>query len=203
VRKSIEEKMIEGGAKRGFEIGPMEEHHQRLKAALKEVEGKQTILDTLDRRLTTLNPELEEEEVIQAENALTDVVKLHASACDALRKKLKELAEELGSKRKFLDKLERAKSWISKMGGELEDSQPVPLNASDVSKKIELLKKHQSAVKDFEDGPISEIKREADGLQKECTPQQQNELQTVILGILLLFYFEKSCKITNLFWFFL
>jgi nesprin-1 len=97
VKQEIEAKIEEGAAKRGFELGPMESVHLALKSALKDVEGKQTILDTLDRRLTTLQPELEEGEIISAEQSLNNVIKLHSTACDLLRKRLRELAEELGN----------------------------------------------------------------------------------------------------------
>lgn len=180
VKSEIQALVAVGDSKRGFDIGPMEECHQMLKSALKDVEGKQTILDTLDRRLTSLLPELEEGEIISAEASLAAVVQLHSSACDTLRLRLRELAEELGSKRKFLDKLQRAKSWVGKMEGEVEDNQVFPLTSGDVSKRLELLKRHQGAVKDFADGPLAEIKREGETLQKECSPTQQVELVGII-----------------------
>ncbi len=81
-----------------------------------------------------------------------------------------------------MDKLARAKSWVGKMSSEVEDDAIFPLGSSEVGKRIELLKKHQGAVKDFGDGPLAEIKREGDSLQKECSPSQRTELENVISG---------------------
>lgn len=177
MRKEIEAKIDATDFKLGFEIGPMEEAQGKIKLTLKELEGKQSILDSLERVLNSLKPELEPVEIIEVEQSLEETLKLYSTSCEMLRKKLRELSEELGSKRKFLDKLQRARSWVAKMECELdENQQTTPISSSEVHKRIELLKKRLGAVKDFGDGPLAEIKREAGA-------RDHVELQQIISGL--------------------
>lgn len=68
------------------------------------------------------------------------------------------------------------------MTGEIKDAKTIPLLASDVQKKIDSFKKHEGLIKDFNDSTISEIRRESESLEKDCSPIQSDQLKALING---------------------
>lgn len=112
-KQEIESKSaIDLDMKVGFEANSLESYHQSLKASLKEIESKQAVLDTLDRRLTTLQPELEEVEIIEAENALANVLKIHSAACESIRAQLGSIADALGSRKRFMERIGKVLEYL-------------------------------------------------------------------------------------------
>jgi len=168
--------------KLGFELVPIENQLQSMKTSLKEIEGKQAILDTLDRRLTTLQPELEEAEIVEAEASLAGVLKLHETTCENVKKNMVLITDSLQSRRRFMEKVDGAKSRLNRMAGEIAELKTIPLLSSDVQRKIDTLKSQENSLKEFTDGSLTEIKREASAVEKECSSDQIQQLQQLMNG---------------------
>jgi nesprin-1 len=168
----------------GFEVVPIETHLQGMKSTLKEIEGKQAVLNTLDRRLTTLQPELEESEIVEAEAALADVTKLHTASVENVKKNIGIVTDSLQSRRRFLEKVDAAKSRLARMSGEIGDLKHIPLASVDTQKKMDALRTQENTLKDFHDGILSEIKREGSAFEKECNTDQRSQLQLLVDGTL-------------------
>lgn len=168
------------GSKIGYEVPPAESMLSATKANLKDLESQQAVLGTLERRLTTLQPELEDAEIREAEDKLQKVIQEQADLCEEMRKQVSTLNDALQSRKKFMDKVESVKHYTNRLSAEISEIRTIPLLSADVEKRLALLKRHENAVRDFQESQLAEVKKEAIGLEKDCNDEQRQKLQQLI-----------------------
>lgn len=142
-------KALEGfspNMKIGYDVQSAEALQATLKSKIKDLDGQQVILSTLERRLNSIRPELEVKEIKDAEDELTAVIGHHSALSDELRRTTLGLNDALISRRKFLEDTERVKGWTGRLSNDLVESSTHPLHAVDVEREINELKVIQGNV---------------------------------------------------------
>ncbi|ODN01313.1 Nesprin-1 [Orchesella cincta] len=173
-------KLAHIGSKIGFEVPPAEAMVSATKTNLKDLESQQAVLGTLDRRLTTLQPELEDSEIRDAEDKLQSVIAAQAELCDEIKKQMAILNDALAMRKRFMDKVENVRLYTSRLSADIAEIHTIPLLSGDVEKKLNMLKKHENAVRDFQDTQLADVKKDAAVLEKDCDEDQARRLKSMI-----------------------
>ena len=112
-----------------------------LQAFLKEAEGKQVVVETLEKRVSNMQGELEPGEQQQLESGLKSLASEQSDLCSKLKAEIDRVATGVDYRKKFEAELEAIHAWLKaknneakKLGGYL------PLRAVAVEKEIQQYK---------------------------------------------------------------
>lgn len=168
-------------SKIGYEVPPAESMLATTKANLKDLESQQVVLNTLDRRLTSLQPELEESEIKEAEEKLQKVVHEQGELCEELKVRVGVLNDAVLIRKRFMDKVDSVRLYTTRASAEISSEiQTIPLMSSDVEKRLTMLKRHENAVREFHDTQLADVQKQATGLEKDCDEEQSRKLKQMI-----------------------
>jgi len=180
--EDLKQKSMNCNALQDYEVSPIEIEMTKLKGWLKEMDAKKTTLNSLDRRLATIQSELEVEELQKAQGELADMSKQYASVCDGLKSNISLLNKGLVARKQFADEVENVRNWVKRVSNELSESTTAPLASSDVNRKLNHLKECEKLVEDFNNSTFRELKKDATNLELECSPEKAQSLRDFVIG---------------------
>ncbi|KAJ9594434.1 hypothetical protein L9F63_014159, partial [Diploptera punctata] len=186
-REWIRDKMrqLENLPPLGFESKVAEDRLQLLRAFLKEAEGKQVVVDTLEKRVNNMQAELEPAEQQQLETGLKNLALEQNELCSKLKAEIDRVSSGVDYRKKFEAELEEIHAWLKaksnetkKMGGYL------PLRAMEVEKEIQQFKDYSNEVKNSIGNRLNDLQKEANSLMKECSDPDKKRLQILMQAII-------------------
>lgn len=141
-RKWAKEKIryVEKEGPLGFESKTVEEKLQDLKSLLKEAEGKEILLETLEKRVGAMQAELEPSEHSLLEGNLRSLAGEHDELRALLRREMTKLAGAIEQRRKFEADVDKALAWIKTKDNEIKPSGWTPLNTGAIDKDLQAYK---------------------------------------------------------------
>lgn len=157
---------------------------KELKALMKEVEGKQVVLETIEKRISNMSSELEPSEVSDLDNIVKKLTSEHCELATRLRGEMDKLSNAAHAREKFEADIEAANGWIASKLQQLKQVvEFVPLRAATVNQQIEDLKAEEAQIAEFGDNILAELDREAVALKKECDETDGVALQVVVADL--------------------
>lgn len=162
----------------GFESKAAEDRRQKLKSTLKDAEIKNVLMDSLEKKISNMQNELEPIEQSQIESSLKNV----QTDLKKLIVKLKSEVDNVNSaaevRKKFELDIEKARSWIKaktsevrKLGGYL------PLKAVVIEQEIQQSKAHENDINKFNDNTLSDVFKLGNSILRECSEPEKERLQ--------------------------
>lgn len=165
----------------GYESKSVKEKQKKVANLLKETDGKKTVIDSLEKKVSNIQAELEPSEQMQLESELSELSSKQKQLATLIKQEIERLGTCAEDRKKLENDIEKAKNWlkaklaeIKKLGG------PVPLEAAKVEKEIAIHKKHQSELSDFHNETLAEVMREGNAVSKDCSPEDRAKLQAVL-----------------------
>ncbi|CAK1540777.1 unnamed protein product [Leptosia nina] len=165
----------------GFESKSVKERQKKMANLLKETDSKKTVIDSLEKKVSNIQSELEPSEQMQLESELNEL----ASKQKQLSSLIKQEIERLGSchevRKRLENDMEKAKNWlkaklaeIKKLGG------AVPLEAAKIEKEAVVHKNHQTELAAFQNDTLNEVLRQGNAVSKDCSTENRAKLQAML-----------------------
>ncbi|XP_071454288.1 muscle-specific protein 300 kDa-like [Hetaerina americana] len=165
----------------GYERKPAEERQQAIKGLIKDAEGKQVLLQSLEKRINNMQTELENPELQSLENSLKSVSNSHSDLRSILDEEMDKVSTGLENRKRFEKSLDDVRKWLKLKLGELKKlGAKTPLLSSVVDQDISLCKVFENEIKDYGDNNINELQKQANSLLKECEDPAKKQLNDVI-----------------------
>ncbi|XP_020291842.1 nesprin-1 isoform X3 [Pseudomyrmex gracilis] len=165
----------------GFESKQAEERLLALKAMLKEAEGKQLIIDTLEKRVGNMQNELETSEQQQLEADTKSLRGEQVELCTILREEISVASAAVDARRKLEADIEQARNWIKSKGNDLKKlSGYLPLKASKVEQDVAQHRDLQTEINSFNDTSLKDILKQGHNLLKDCNAESRAKLQALL-----------------------
>lgn len=165
----------------GFESKQAEEKLLSLKAILKEAEGKQVIIDTLEKRVGNMQNELESSEQEQLESDTRALRGEQAELCSILREEISAKVAAVEGRRKFEDEVDRARNWIKLRSNDSKKlSGYLPLKASKVEQEVAQHNNLLTEIRAFNEDQLKSIFKQGNALLRECDDDDKNRLQNLL-----------------------
>ncbi|CAH2077111.1 unnamed protein product, partial [Iphiclides podalirius] len=168
----------------GYESKAVKDRQKKIANLLKETDGKKTVIDSLEKKVSNIQAELEPSEQMQLESELSELASKQKQLASLIKQEIERLSGCAEVRKKLENDIEKAKNWlksklaeIKKLGG------PVPLEVAKVEKEIAVHKKHQSELADFHNDTLSEVIRQGNAVTKDCSAEDRAKLQGVLEGL--------------------
>ncbi|XP_078048160.1 muscle-specific protein 300 kDa isoform X4 [Augochlora pura] len=165
----------------GYESKLAEEKLLALKALLKEAEGKQLVIDTLEKRVGNMQNELETNEQQQLENETKALRGEQAELCNILTEGISSATAAADARRKFEVDLQRARAWIKSKSNNLKKlSGYLPLKAAKVERDIDQHGELETDIDSFGENDMNDVLKHGNALLKECSDEDRAKLEAVL-----------------------
>ncbi|KAL4710682.1 hypothetical protein ACJJTC_003318, partial [Scirpophaga incertulas] len=165
----------------GYESKSVKERQKKIANLLKDTDGKKTIIDSLEKKVSNIQAELEPSEQMQLESELSELSTKQKQLASLIKQELERLGTCTEDRKKLENDLEKARNWlkaklaeIKKLGG------PVPLEAVKVEKEIAIYKKHQTELSEFNNDTLTEVMRQGNAVAKDCSNEDRSKLQAIL-----------------------
>lgn len=148
---------------------------------LKEAEGKQMVIDTLEKRVGNMQNELEANEQQQLENETKALRGEQSQLCTILTEGISSATAAADARRKFEGDLERARAWIKSKSNNLKKlSGYLPLKASKVEQDIIQHGELEADIDSFSEKDLNDILKQGHNLLKECNEEDRAKLGKIL-----------------------
>lgn len=148
---------------------------------LKEADGKQLIIDTLEKRVGNMQNELETSEQQQLEADTKALRGEQVELCTLLREEISVASTAADARRKLEADIEHARNWIRSKGNDLKKlSGYLPLKASKVQQDIAQHNRLEADINSFSESNLKDILKQGNNLLKDCNAESRAKLQTLL-----------------------
>lgn len=145
------------------------------------MDGKQLIIDTLEKRVGNMQNELETSEQQQLE---ADTKSLHSEQvelCTILREEISVASAAADARRKLEADIEKARNWIKSKSNDLKKlSGYLPLRASKVEQDIAQHNGLEVDIDSFNENNLKDILKQGHSLLKDCNADSRAKLQALL-----------------------
>ncbi|KAK2588097.1 hypothetical protein KPH14_004158 [Odynerus spinipes] len=165
----------------GYESKQAEERLLVLKGILKEAEGKQMVVYTLEKRVGNMQNELETSEQQQLQDDTKALRRKHVELRTILHEEISSAVAAVNACHKFETDLEKARAWIKNKSNELKKlSAYLPLKASKVEQEIVQHSSLESEITSFDESNLNDIIKQGHNMLKECNAEDRAKLQSLL-----------------------
>jgi len=152
-----------------------------VQAMLKEADGKQLIIDTLEKRVGNMQNELEISEQQQLEADTRSLRSEQVELCAILREEISVASAAADARRKLETDVEKARNWIKSKGNDLKKlSGYLPLRASKVEQDIAQHSGLEADIESFNESNLKDILKQGYSLLKDCNAESRAKLQALL-----------------------
>ncbi|XP_055711373.1 muscle-specific protein 300 kDa isoform X7 [Phlebotomus papatasi] len=152
-----------------------------LKNQLKQAEGKQPIIETLEKRLNNIQSELEPIEVLQLQTEIQNLKADEQKLKELLKAEIGSCGKEIQLRKAIDENLEKAEEWLKVNKPVIERENP--LSVADLEAKLHEYKKHEADLKEFKDGVLSDLDKQSSALFASVPEQEKDALRQKIQQI--------------------
>ncbi|CAH2241590.1 jg3925 [Pararge aegeria aegeria] len=165
----------------GYDSKSVKDRQKKVANLLKETDSKKTVIDSLEKKVSNIQSELEPSEQMQLESELSELASKQKQLVSLIKQEIERLGGCSEIRKKLENDIEKAKNWlkaklteIKKLGG------PIPLEVAKVEKEIAVHKKHQNELLDFHNESLTEVMRQGNAVSKDCSSENRAKLQAIL-----------------------
>lgn len=164
-----------------FDSSQLNARLQKLKAMTKDAEAKQTLIDSLEKRVANMQNDLEPLEVTQLESQLRDVAAKQNQLTDLLKSATGSVNEAVQGLKSFESDLDKVKTWIkTKLSDVRKQSSTMPLSSKAVENEIQTAKNVEVEIKKFGDESLNDIVKQGQNIFKKCSDSDKGALEKIL-----------------------
>lgn len=165
----------------GFDSNLLNVRLQKLKTLTKDAEVKQTLADTLERRVFNMQNDLEPLEKTQLESDLHNAAAKQKELMDLLKSEITSVTDAVQGLKSFESDLDKVKAWIkSKLIDVRKQSATVPLQSKAVENEIQMAKNNEAEIKKFGEQSLNEVQKQAQNILKNCSDNDKQSLEKIL-----------------------
>lgn len=165
----------------GFDSKSADSRLQRLKALTKEADAKQALAETLEKRVSNMQNELEPLEQNKLETDLRNLANTQKELSTLLKSEMGAVSEAAQARKKLELDLERAKAWLkAKLSDIRKLPASLPLQSSAVEVELQNIKRTENDIKSFSDGLLSEVLKQGHNILKDCPDNEKAHLKKLL-----------------------
>ncbi|KAG7206621.1 hypothetical protein KM043_000301 [Ampulex compressa] len=165
----------------GYESKQAEERLLALKGMLKEADGKQVVLEALERRVGNMQNELESSEQQELETEVKGLREERAELCGALRDEIASASVAAEARRKLESELARARAWIKSRRDDLKKlSGYLPLKASEVEREVAQHGGLEADIESFDEAKLKDVLKQGQAMLRECGEEDRARLRSLL-----------------------
>lgn len=165
----------------GYESKAAKERQQELVFLLKEADGKKTFIDSLEKKVRSIQNELESPEQGQLETSLANLTSEQKQLTALVKAEIEKVGNAMQARKKFESDLEKAHAWLKSKVSEVRKlGGYAPLKVAKIEKDLEEHRMHESGIKDFGENRLNDLQKQGNNLLKECSPEDRESLQALI-----------------------
>lgn len=165
----------------GYESKAAKERQQELVFLLKEADGKKTFIDSLEKKVRSIQNELESPEQGQLETSLANLTSEQKQLTALVKAEIEKVGNAMQARKKFESDLEKAHAWLKSKVSEIRKlGGYAPLKVAKIEKDLEEHRIHESGIKDFGENRLNDLQKQGNNLLKECSPEDRESLQALI-----------------------
>lgn len=165
----------------GYSSRQADEKLMSLKGFLKEAESKQLLTDSLEKRISNMQNELETGEQQKLENETKALRGEQAELCLILREEIFSTAAAVEVRRKLENDLDKARLWIKATSNDLKKlSGYLPLKASKVEEDIKQHSGLSNEIRRFSESTLKDLLKQGNVLLRDCNEEDCEKLQALM-----------------------
>lgn len=171
----------------GLNTKSLENRILNLKNLIKESEGKQVLIDTLDKKLLNIKEELEPNEYIYLESRFRKTIEDQNELNKLLKEETDKFQVAIQTRKNFDNDEEKLKNLLkNKITSILKINDYSPLTSSDVENDIQKAKQQDANIKDMHEN-VSDLVRRGNAILKECPDNEKDILKNKIKDVLAIY----------------
>lgn len=164
-----------------YDSKSVKDRQKKAANLLKEADGKKTVIDSLEKKVSNIQSELEPSEQMQLESELSELSSKQKQLASLVKQEIERLGTCADIRKKLENDIEKAKNWLKSKVAEIKKlGGPVPLEVAKVEKDIAVHKKLQSELSDFHNDTLSEVMRQGNAVSKDCSSENRAKLQALL-----------------------
>ncbi|CAG9579065.1 unnamed protein product [Danaus chrysippus] len=164
-----------------YDSKSVKDRQKKAANLLKEADGKKTVIDSLEKKVSNIQSELEPSEQMQLESELSELSSKQKQLASLVKQEIERLGGCADTRKKLENDIEKAKNWLKSKVAEIKKlGGPVPLEVAKVEKDIAVHKKLQSELSDFHNDTFSEVMRQGNAVSKDCSSESRAKLQAIL-----------------------
>ncbi|XP_039285327.1 nesprin-1-like [Nilaparvata lugens] len=169
----------------GFDSKAADERLLVLRNTLKEAEGKQSLVEAVDKRLAALHAELEPSEIDELEGGCLRLLECEvAELTGGLRAEVSRVSAAGQERRQLEAECAAARERLAELANEdLDPIKEQPLTAAGVDEVYKRFKNIEGNFKQFGDGDLAKLQKHASVLSKDCDDADKAKLKGIVQGI--------------------
>lgn len=165
----------------GYQSKPIKDKIQNLKTLMKEVDGKQVVIDLLKQRLNNLSNDLEPKEIAQLESDLKSLTSEQSNLVASLKGELDKLDNAKNAREKFENNTDIINDWSKSKSEQVNKlGSYVPLKSSDIQQQVVECKELIADIKKFGETVLADQEKLGNSFNKDCSDEQKKKLQNVL-----------------------
>ena len=165
----------------GYAPKPIEGHLQFLKNLTKDVENKQLFVESLNKRISNMQSELDNSEQNKLRNSLGDLNNKEKQLVGLVKSEVARTAQGLNIAKNLENNLEKIRSWIADQKANNESKALIiSFSPAAIDYEIQEYKNSLKNIKEFSEGILSETIDQINGIKDQCDDSGKNDLQNVL-----------------------
>ncbi|XP_031632357.1 nesprin-1 isoform X5 [Contarinia nasturtii] len=149
----------------------------KLKAVSKDADVKQVLADTLKRRVTNIQSDLESLEKSQLDNELRDICSKHKKLTDVIVSEMDVTSAAIQRLKSFETDVEKFKTWLrTKLVETRKQPNTVPFHSKAVEDDIQIAKVNECEILKSGTDQMNEINKQVQNILKHCPNKEPLEI---------------------------
>lgn len=146
---------------------------QKLKAMLKDADVKKVLADTLERRVSNMQSDLEPSEKSQLESDLREINQKQSELVAVITAEIDGVTASLERQKSFENDVDKFKSWLRTKFTEIRKQSPtIPLQSKTVESEIQLAKNNENEIIKTGTESLNELQKHMQNILKNCDDRQ-------------------------------
>ncbi|XP_013784499.1 nesprin-1-like, partial [Limulus polyphemus] len=164
----------------GFHTESLEKKLQEAHSLRRETVNKEVVIETSEKRVETLIPELDNRDAENVKKILKELKQKFSELNSAVQSHIDKLNDVIVKSQELELVIEQAKQWLREKEQELSHIEVAGGRSSETDKTIDLIKKTQVELQSFEETEVRKVVRHKEQLHEACSEDDQADLQSLV-----------------------
>lgn len=165
----------------GYIPKPIEAHLQHLKNLTKEIENKQTFVESLNKRIANMHSELDGSEQQKMKQCVSELHKKEKKLLDLVKAENVRASQGLKNAKALENNLDTVRTWINDQKAHNESKALIISFApSAIDYEVQEYKTRLQNINEFSGGVLSDTIEQVSSIKEQCDDSGRDELQKIL-----------------------
>lgn len=165
----------------GYKPKPIESYLHHLKNLAKDIENKQALVESVNKRIVNIQSELDNKEQQKMKQSINDLYKKENKLMSLIKSGNAKATNGLNNAKRLENNFDIIQSWINDQKAHNESKALVISFApSAIDFEVQEYKNHLQNIKDFSDGILNTTIDQVTAIREQCDASENEELQKML-----------------------